>query len=192
MRGKMITVCKDLCKHRGQGVVWNGPHGPVKGTIEYAVQRFDPQLPKVTFIVHRKGCRRPEEKTAGMLYPNMKAWLKWVVGDLKVTLASLRGRSLNKQQAIESLLLEAMDLNQSSYGTLGFTASMQDLLARLVDTVGGRGVTLSLCDTVRDEDQIAEIEAEIYKYTAWERHQEKKRKAHEEWISKQEAKNGEV
>ena len=115
-----------------------------------------------------------------------------MVGDLKVTLASLRGRSLNKQQAIESLLLEAMDLNQSSYGTLGFTASMQDLLARLVDTVGGRGVTLSLCDTVRDEDQIAEIEAEICKYTAWERRLEKKRKAHEEWKKKQEVKSGEV
>lgn len=188
----MITVCKNLCKHRGQGVVWNGPHGPVKGTIEYAVQRFDPQLPEVTFIVRRKGGCRPEEKTAGMLYPNMKAWLKWMVDDLRHTLSSLRGRSLDKQQAIESLLLKAMDLNHSSYGTLGFTASMQDLLAKLVDTVGGRGVTLSLCDTMRDEDQIAEIEAEIYKYTAWERRLEKKRKAHEEWLRKQEAKSGEV
>jgi len=188
----VITVCNNLCKHRGQGVVWNGPHGPVKGTIEYAVQRFGQQLPKVTFIVRRKGGCRPEEKTASMLYPNMKAWLKWMVDNLKVTLAKLHGGTFNKQRNIDSLLQEAVALNGTSYGTLGFTASMQDLLARLVDTVGGRGVTLSLCDTMRDEDQIAEIEAEIYKYTAWERRLEKKRKAHDEWKRKQEAKNGEI
>jgi hypothetical protein len=188
----MIPVYKNLYSHMGQGVVWNGPHGPVKGVIDYAVCRFGQQPPKVTFIVHPKGGCRPEEKTASMLYPNMKAWLKWKVSGLKGALSNLRKRTFNKQKTIESLLLEAMDLNYSSYGTSGFTASMQDLLTRLVDTVGGRGVTLPLCDTVRDEDLIAEMEAEIYKYTAWERRLEKKRKAQEKWKRKQEVSDGEV
>jgi hypothetical protein len=194
----MITICKNLFRHKGQGVVWNGPHGPVKGHIKYAVRRFDSPDKQVTFIVE---CDRPEkggvlprseEKTAAMLYPNMKAWLKWKADLMRNNIATVRGRVFNKKMEIMSLLKAATELNCTSYGTLGFTSRMRDMLQALSDTMGGRGVTMPLCDTVRDEELISEMEAELRSLTAWERRQEKKRKAYEEWKKKQEVKSGEV
>lgn len=194
----MIKVCKNLFRHRGQGVVWNGPHGPVKGHIVYAVRRFSHPDRQITFIVEhdRPGegdaVPRSEEKTAAMLYPNMKAWLEWRAGIVRNNIAALRGRVFNKKKEIVSLLEAATELNETSYGTLGFTSRLRNVLEALVDAVGGRGVTMPLCDTVQDEDLMSELEAELRSLTAWERRREKKRKAHEEWLRKQEAKSGEV
>ena len=183
----MIPVYKNLFSHRGQGVVWNGPHGPVKGHIEYAVRRFGHPDREITFIVLPDfGSGITEEKTASMLYPNMKAWLKWKTDLIKRDLESLRERRFDKKRSIENLVEAAWDLVHSSYGNLGFTSKMHGIINELSILVAGRGVTMPLCDTIRDVDLIVEMEAEIRRYTVWERRLEKKRKAHEKWLRQQE------